>query len=279
MKNILEEEPKLFEFINNSIVKNKKISHAYLIEVFDDSCYKQKIKEFVKILLTIDYDNDDIAVSKIKKQVDDDCYPDLKVITPDGSWIKKEQLLNLETEFSKKSMLDNKLIYVIDKAENLNESSANTMLKFLEEPNEGIIAILLTNNRYKVLDTILSRCQILSFSQKQLELSTIDSSILNFAEDININTNLIINYEKYISELFVDKESSKKILTTLEYIFDYSLESKLIMNNEKDFLSKKESTSLIKYIEIINEFRDRLQYNVNLKLWLTDMLIKIMEVR
>ena len=52
MKNILEEEPKLFEFINNSIVKNKKISHAYLIEVFDDSCYKQKIKEFVKILLT-----------------------------------------------------------------------------------------------------------------------------------------------------------------------------------------------------------------------------------
>ena len=176
-------------------------------------------------------------------------------------------------------MLDNKLIYVIDKAENLNDSSANTMLKFLEEPNEGIIAILLTNNRYKVLDTILSRCQILSFSQKQLELSTIDSSILNFVEDININTNLIINYEKYISELFVDKESSKKILTTLEYIFDYSLESKLIMNNEKDFLSKKASTSLIKYIEIINEFRDRLQYNVNLKLWLTDMLIKITEVR
>ena len=51
------------------------------------------------------------------------------------------------------------------------------------------------------------------------------------------------------------------------------------MNNEKDFLSKKEPTSLIKYIEIINDFRDRLQYNVNLKLWLTDMLIKIMEVR
>ena len=38
--------------------------------------------------------------------------------------------------------------YIIKNAERLNPSSANTILKFLEEPEDNIIAILLTNNRY-----------------------------------------------------------------------------------------------------------------------------------
>ena len=59
-------------------------------------------------------------------------------------------------------MLDNKLIYIIDPAEKLNPASANTILKFLEEPPEGIVAILITENKYNVLETIVSRCQCLS---------------------------------------------------------------------------------------------------------------------
>lgn len=47
-------------------------------------------------------------------------------------------------------------------AEYLNASSANAMLKFLEEPEEHIIGFFLTNNKENVINTIKSRCQILT---------------------------------------------------------------------------------------------------------------------
>ena len=68
--------------------------------------------------------------------------------------IQKEQVTNLKNEFKIKSAFNNKRIYIIKNAENLNKSSANTMLKFLEEPEDNIIALLITNNKTKVLETI-----------------------------------------------------------------------------------------------------------------------------
>ena len=70
--------------------------------------------------------------------IDNGNYPDLKIIEPDGNVIKKVQLLSLQEQFKNKSFLNNKMIYVIKEAEKLNDSSGNTILKFLEEPEEDI---------------------------------------------------------------------------------------------------------------------------------------------
>ena len=61
-------------------------------------------------------------------------------------WIKKEQLLELQEEFMTKGLLTSKKIYIITDATKLNTSSANSILKFLEEPADNIIAILLADN-------------------------------------------------------------------------------------------------------------------------------------
>ena len=52
-------------------------------------------------------------------------------------------------------MLDNKRIYVIKEADKMNLFASNTLLKFLEEPVDDVIAILLTTNRYKIINTVL----------------------------------------------------------------------------------------------------------------------------
>ena len=67
---------------------------------------------------------------------------------------------------------------IIKETEKLNASSANTILKFLEEPEDGIIAILLTDNRYHVLDTILSRCQILSLKENEFKLKKVSNTYI-----------------------------------------------------------------------------------------------------
>lgn len=279
MCNEIRYQKRFNDYIEKSVINNKKISHAYLIEISNLSNYMKFINEFIKILLCSSNKLSPDEKLKISRQIDHNNYPDLKIIRPDGSWIKKEQLIQLELEFSKKSLLDNQLIYVIDKAENLNDSSANTILKFLEEPEEGIIAILLTNNRYQVLDTILSRCQILSLSGDYSSNIDLDSCLLDFILEIQKKNDLILNFDTYLNKLFYDREQSKKNLDLLQTYFCNCLDQNNTDKQQNNLLKDINNKMLLKYIEIFDSFKERLQYNLNLKLWLTDLLIQLMEVK
>ena len=53
-------------------------------------------------------------------------------------------------------------IYIVDEAEKMNPQAQNALLKTLEEPPEYVVIILLTTNMDELLQTILSRCVILS---------------------------------------------------------------------------------------------------------------------
>lgn len=55
--------------------------------------------------------------------------------------------------------LGKKRVYIIERAEALNESAANSLLKVLEEPPEYALFLLLASHTARVLPTILSRCQ------------------------------------------------------------------------------------------------------------------------
>ncbi|RXP64423.1 DNA polymerase III subunit delta' [Lutibacter sp. HS1-25] len=54
-------------------------------------------------------------------------------------------------------------IMIIWMAEKMNNSSANKLLKLLEEPPEKTVFILVTENEEEIITTIKSRCQILQF--------------------------------------------------------------------------------------------------------------------
>ena len=71
--------------------------------------------------------------------------------------------------------------------------SANTILKFLEEPEDDIIAFLVTDNRYHVIDTILSRCQILTLKDDFFTVE-IDDQILDLLDCVMNPNNFFIKY-------------------------------------------------------------------------------------
>ena len=83
---------------------------------------------------------------------------------------------------------EKKIVLIID-AHLLNEAASNCLLKTLEEPSNGIF-ILLTSKLNLLLDTIISRCQIVrfrSFSSKKIK--SILKEYLNTSKS-KINTNL-----------------------------------------------------------------------------------------
>jgi DNA polymerase-3 subunit delta' len=54
-------------------------------------------------------------------------------------------------------------VFVIERADTLNDEGANRMLKTLEEPAAYVHLILLTDRLVEVLPTIVSRCQLVRF--------------------------------------------------------------------------------------------------------------------
>ncbi|MCQ2742871.1 MAG: DNA polymerase III subunit gamma/tau, partial [Bacilli bacterium] len=58
-----------------------------------------------------------------------------------------------------------KKIYIIDEVHMMTQGAFNALLKTLEEPPEHVIFVLATTEPYKVLPTILSRCQRFDFGK------------------------------------------------------------------------------------------------------------------
>lgn len=286
MNDLIEKQHNFLQIVNY-IVTSNKLSHSYLIEINDFDSDIEYIKSFIKMILCnekeISFDNLDCKKCNICKLVDDNNYPDLKIIESEGQWIKKNQLLELKEEYQNKSLLDNKRIYIIRDAEKLNPSSANTILKFLEEPEEGIIAILLTKNRYKVIDTILSRCQILSLKKDSVN-TMLDDNTLKLIEYLVSGDELFINYKKIVDDILVDKVVAKDIFLKIENIFvdylnyvsnsDYPADEYII-----SILDNCKNNDIVKYIMIIEEELPKLMYNVNYKIWLDLIFAKFIEVR
>jgi DNA polymerase III subunit gamma/tau len=54
-------------------------------------------------------------------------------------------------------------VYIIDEVHMLSKDAFNALLKTLEEPPRHVVFILATTERDKVLDTIVSRCQVFTF--------------------------------------------------------------------------------------------------------------------
>ncbi|MBQ9018782.1 MAG: hypothetical protein IJ097_00535 [Bacilli bacterium] len=263
----------------DKIIENDKLSHAYLIEIdnYDDD--KEYIFAFIKMILcNLTYEKVINSNSNIINLIDEGNYPDIKIVESKGSTIKKSQMLDLQKEYSNKSLLDGKRIYIIKEAEKLNASSANTMLKFLEEPEEGIIAFLLTNNRYSVLETILSRCQILTLKENCVFFNDNDD-ILDLLKCVLHPKNFFINYNNLISNTIIDKEMAKEKFNIIENCIIMYLNSEYENSNIDNKIlvafNDIDDDRLLKSLSIIEKEIKKLVYNVNYKLWLDSLFSKL----
>ena len=279
-----QENKQQFYTIIQKLIDFDRVSHAYLIEINDYNEDENDILNFVKLILcpknkkSVNYLN--CGECDICKNVDHNTYLDLKIIEAEGTFIKKSQLLELQLEYRNKSLLNNKRIYIIKDANKLNSSSANTILKFLEEPEDNIIALLLSNNRYQVLDTILSRCQILSLKGNSNSVIFSDESI-QLLDYMVHKEQLFIEYKKIFDELMNDKNIAKDRLCEVESIIVQYLEKsssfdQKVENSEVSHILKGISIDVLtNYISIIEEELKKLDYNVNYKLWLDGFFSKV----
>lgn len=151
--------------------KNNRIGHAYMFDGEHGTGKEETALFFAKLLLCRNPENNvPCETCSSCRRITSHNHPNVTILRPDGQSIKKEQMDELITEMTKKGYETGRKIYIISRADRMNNSSANTLLKYLEEPDGDVTAILLTDSYQSMLPTIRSRCQRISFLPPSREM-------------------------------------------------------------------------------------------------------------
>ena len=251
---------------------NNHLAHAFLIETNNiDKCLLE-LKQFIKYINCREKYNDNCDKCNLCKLIDLDNLPSLVVVRPDGMSIKKNQLLDLQDKFSKKAVYSKYNTYIIANAELMNVSAANSILKFLEEPTENIIGFLITTDKEKVLDTIISRCQNFKFLYNEQQDDGLVTNLANeYLRELFSNDSFLINKNIILSTLKERNDINKLFLKILDKYLREEWQNYFPGNNFVD----KNSQIYKKQLDIVLKTLTMINYNVNIELLLDYFVIEM----
>ena len=195
----------------NNIIKKKLFANGYIFYGAEGLGKKQTALRFIKEIF-----KQSSPSENIEQKITNKNHPDFLIIEPrspledkksksfelekktnnESEIIKIAQIRNIKTFLGQKSINSGKKIILIIDAHLLNEAASNCLLKTLEEPSNGIF-ILLTSKLNLLLDTIISRCQIIrfrSFSCKQIK-----SLLKDYLDPSKFNSNEKLKFEDLIT--------------------------------------------------------------------------------
>ena len=233
----------------NKIIKNKSFANGYIFYGAEGVGKKQTALHFIKEIF-----KQSLPVENIEERISNNNHPDFLIIEPDSlltnknsktsnlertiksgsEIIKIDQIRSIKTFLSRKSINSEKKVVLINDAHLLNEAASNCLLKTLEEPSNGIF-ILLTSKLNLLLETIISRCQIVrfrSFSSKQIK-----SILKEYLDTSKLNNNAKLNFGDLINSA---NGSPNQLLKNIE-----------IWNAFSDQITSKLNTPIKNNLEIL----------------------------
>ncbi len=270
-------------FLKN-IIKNKSLANGYIFYGAEGLGKKQTALQFIKEIF-----KQSSPSENVEKRITNNNHPDFLIIEPNSllstknsgssdlektlksgsEIIKVAQIRNIKTFLSQKSINSGKKIVLIIDAHLLNEAASNCLLKTLEEPSNGIF-ILLTSKLNILLDTIISRCQIVrfrSFSSKQIK-SILKEYLDTSKSKININLKFedLINSangspNQLLKNIEIWNEFSDEIISKLNSPIKNNLE---ILEISKSISEKLEILQQICLVNLIQTIWWRKTKNISL---------------
>jgi len=255
------------------ILSNKNIANAYIFDGPENIGKRENAIKFIAEII-LNSNQDQNAVKKIKENN----HPDFMFIEPtylikgnpinqseielalkpkSNALIRINQIRNIRTFLSMKSIDSNKKFILIEDAHLLNEASSNCLLKTLEEPTNGLF-ILLTSKFNLLLETITSRCQRIRFkplTTNQLKKIIVESDNLkDIQDDQNISLDNLIYISngspgKLIDNIQICKDIPYKILQELESPILNFQKALFLAKNINDELNIIQQEFLIDYVQ------------------------------
>ena len=140
-------------------IDNNQTGHAYL---FSGKEAKEQAVLFSMALYCEHLDEGQpCGVCESCRKITEGIYRDVKLITPEKGQLRIDQMRKIQEEAMLKPFSAPIQVFILEGADTMNASAANSLLKILEEPPDDTYFILTTNNSDKILSTIISRCRSL----------------------------------------------------------------------------------------------------------------------
>lgn len=262
-----ELQPLAGQMLRNSFKKDR-ISHAYLFQGNRGTGKKEMALLFAKSIFCKKRDGADPCQGcRDCHRVDSGNHPDLHWIEPDGQSIKKEQILHLQKEFTYTGLESNVKVYIIVDADRMTVNASNRLLKFLEEPSKQTTAMLLTESGQTMLDTIRSRCQLLSFqplNPKRMEENLLNEGVTETNAKLlsSLTNNMTEALEMNEDEWFANVR--KLVIQLIEVLQNKPNEGLLFINHqwmphfkERQQIQRGLDVLMLWFQDVINHFLDR----------------------
>ncbi len=144
-----------------AVIQSEKPAHAYLFAGPLGSGKMEASRAFAQALLCEKGGGDSCDTCM---RVAHSTHPDFHIVPPSGAaGYLVEQVQDIINSAVLAPVRARRKVYLITRADLLSGHTANALLKTLEEPPHDTIFLLMARNRDAVLETIVSRCQVLPF--------------------------------------------------------------------------------------------------------------------
>jgi len=246
------------------IRETEKFASAYIFSGPEGVGKRLTAIAFAKSLLCMAKNKDSCETCPACIQVERGNHPDLILVKPEKGVITVDSIRNLKRTLSWKSFAGGKKICIVDEADQMNIHAANAFLKTLEEPAPETIIILITSKPYRLLPTIISRCQQIKFQPLPFP---------DTAELIRLKKKEVERNDALLMASLTEGSPGKALSLEVEYIKELRDEwiekVKFLINKEpiefwgEDEISPKDKKELeLKLDLLILWFRDLLRYKI-----------------
>ena len=213
--------------------KSNNLPNSILIHGLSGIGKRTFLNKLVKNILNIEFkdNNLDHHLNLFKNNT----HPNIKIIEKEidsktgkiKSNITIDQIRRLKTFLNSTTTIQNSSkIVIVDSADYLNISSANSMLKILEEPKENTYIFLISNQISLLLPTIRSRCLKIKFNTHNLT---------NFTNIIKDNIDEISNEEiNFYFELTYGSPGTTILYYNNDFLDIFQLSIKCLLSNDLD---------------------------------------------
>ena len=266
--------PKNKTLINQ--VNNNKISNQYLL-------YGENLNE-------INYDAEAliynllVSNSNLKLKFDRDKLTDLLVIEPEKNSITIDKIRDISKFVSTKPFESNNKVVLIKQADLMRTEASNALLKNLEEPKPFVYFILLTDNKNKLLKTIISRCQVINYlSERENEEFDYTTALDILDKSMGQNLLTMLDSKEYLSNFQKETDVLFDFLMEFYSSFLKFVKTKDGSSLNKDFVKlyrkypKANERIIVDTLDKIESVRGYFKVNANFELSMEELLLYIME--
>ena len=136
-------------------------SHAYLFHGPAGTGKRGVARAFAAELLAEGAEDE----AAVRLRVEHGTHPDLTWVRPSGAHVMRVEDVNepVVAAATRTPFEARRRVFVLERVDTLNDQAANRMLKTLEDPPAFVHLILLTEALGRVMETVVSRCQLVRF--------------------------------------------------------------------------------------------------------------------